>query len=43
MGYGTRNGTWGSAIRTFTPDDTDTDMYLDGSIRYSFEEILQYA
>lgn len=43
MGYSTRGGVWGSTIGTFTPDDTDTKMYLDGSTQYSFEEILQDA
>ena len=40
MGYGTRDG----SIRTFTPDDTDTEKYirsLDGL--YSLGDILNIA
>lgn len=37
MGYTTRRGT---EITDFSPDDTDTTMYLDSSIPKSLEEIL---
>lgn len=32
MGYGTRSGGYGTgSIRTFWPDDTDTEMYIQAS------------
>ena len=39
MGYGTRPGTLGHTIRTFWPDDTDTEMYLDASQIWTLDEI----
>jgi len=41
MGYGTRPGTLGHTIRTFWPDDTDTEIYLDSSTRPTLVEIQQ--
>lgn len=35
MGYFKRNG----GIECFTPDDTETEMWIDGSVGYSFTEI----
>lgn len=39
MGYGTRPNRLGGDIRTFWPDDTDTEMYLDASQIWTLSEI----
>jgi hypothetical protein len=39
MGYGTRPGTLGHTIRTFWPDDTDTELYLDATQIWSLSDI----
>jgi hypothetical protein len=39
MGYGYRTGFPGGDIKTFWPDDTDTEMYLDASNSWSLSDI----
>lgn len=41
MGYGTRRGGIGGDIRTFWPDDTDTEFYLDATQIWTQAEIQQ--
>ena len=41
MGYGTRPNRLGGDIRTFWPDDTDTEMYIDTSSTPVMADILQ--
>lgn len=41
MGYGTRGGQLGHTIRTFWPDDTDTEMYLDASHSTTLAELME--
>jgi hypothetical protein len=40
MGYGTRPGTLGHTIRTFWPDDTETEMFIDASHSTSMLELI---
>lgn len=41
MGHGTRRGNFGHTIRTFWPDDTDTEMYIDASFVVVMADLLQ--
>lgn len=43
MGYETRPGVLGHTIRTFTPDDTDTELYFDSTYRVTLSEIIEKA
>lgn len=44
MGYGTRAGGGGHTITTFWPDDTDKELYIDGSSgHFNLAEILEKA
>ncbi len=39
MGYGTRPGVLGHTIRTFWPDDTETEMYIEASTPVNLGEL----
>jgi hypothetical protein len=41
MGYGTRDGQLGHSIRTFWPDDTDTEMYIDAGHENTLAELIE--